>query len=288
MVWVIGANGMLGSELCEQLTASETPYTGTDVEVNILDIDAMHDFVQGKQIDIIVNCAAYTAVDKAEDEPEKTRQLNADAVGNIAEIAGELDVPVVHISTDYIFPGTDNRPLDETSAVGPESVYGKTKLQGEMFLKERWPKHYIIRTAWLYGKNGNNFVFTMLKLFKNKDRIQVVNDQFGAPTNAADLSQAIIAVIKDEKGMYGTYHFCNAGKTSWYEYAKTINRYATELAGAAYSCRIDPVTAADFGAKAPRPKFSLLSTEKYQQTFGRNVPEWEDSLKDFLSSVDLN
>ena len=287
MVWVIGANGMLGSELCEQLKSVEMPHIGTDVDVNILDIDAMRAFAQGKPVEIIANCAAYTAVDKAEDEPEKARQLNVDAVGNIAEIAGELDVPVVHISTDYVFPGTDDRPLDETSPVGPESVYGKTKLQGEILLKERWPKHYIIRTAWLYGKHGGNFVFTMLNLFKSKDRIQVVNDQFGAPTNAADLSRAIIAVINDEKGRFGTYHFCNGGRTNWYEYANMITGFAVELAGNKYACRIDPVSAAEFGAKAPRPKYSLLSTEKYKQVFRRTIPDWDASLNEFLCSIEL-
>ena len=287
MVWVIGASGMLGTELSEQLRVQGIPSIGTDVDVSILDVEAMRDFVRSKSISIIVNCAAYTAVDKAEDEPEKAYELNATAVGNMAEVAAEIDVPMVHISTDYVFPGNVDKPLLETDTTGPMSVYGKTKLSGEILLQKRWPKYYIVRTAWLYGKHGKNFVFTILGLLANKSRIRVINDQYGAPTNAVDLSRALLAIIKDKKQRYGTYHFCNGGRTTWYDFAKTIKHYAQECTGVAYSCDIEPISAASYGAKAPRPMYSLLCTDKYSRIFGKPIPEWDFSLRGFIDCVDF-
>ena len=195
MIWIIGCNGMLGQELTALCKEKHIDYTGTDRECDITDIEALRSYAKGKNPGWIVNCSAYTAVDKAEDEEPIALKINAAGAGNIASIAAECGAKLLHISTDYVFNGKGTHPYREEDPVGPVSAYGRTKLAGETLVEKNCPAHVIIRTAWLYGQHGNNFVHTMLRLFSEKDSLTVVSDQRGTPTWAYDLAQAITHII---------------------------------------------------------------------------------------------
>lgn len=286
MIWVIGAKGMLGTELCGQLEKAGLPFTGTDLEVDILDPDALKNFaVRTNKIDTIVNCSAYTAVDQAEEEAEKAFAVNARGAANIAETARELDAFLIHISTDYVFPGTEDRPLTEEDVPAPKSVYGKSKLAGEEEIRKRHKKHVIIRTSWLYGKHGKNFVFTMLRLMKERDELRVVNDQYGSPTNAADLAAAIITIILAEKKEYGVFHFSGSGKTTWRDFAGQIAESGHRLGILDRNVAVTGVSTAEYPTKAVRPAFSLMSTQKIMSVYKIDPPEWEESLEKFLKET---
>ena len=286
MIWVIGSKGMLGAELCDQLCLSGWDFVGTDLEVNILDAKALKQYaVCTSGINAIVNCSAYTAVDKAEDEKELAFAINAEGVKNIAAVAAEIGAVLIHISTDYVFPGTVDRPLLETDATGPTSVYGASKLRGEELMRDTWDKHIIIRTAWLYGKHGNNFVYSMLKLMNTKDRLTVVNDQFGSPTNAADLAKAIIDIISSEEITPGTYHYSGMGRTTWYDFACWIQKCAIESGIFEKKCDIDPVSSEQYPTKANRPRFSLLDSGKIERQYKILTRKWDTSVAEMLKQL---
>ncbi len=374
-VWVIGNRGMLGQELCRLFDREGVSYVGSDLEVSILDPEALLRFGQeafvlplqrneGQRQSFlsanpaplstqhappfwIVNCAAYTAVDKAEDEPEKCFALNAEGPRNIARVEEKLGAGLIHLSTDYVFDGSGMRedspvrvaredeasksytertgtgtkggydsfsepglgdklqigsarsgilsdravnsqgprPYREEDPVNPLGVYGKSKAVGEEAVRQSCTRAVILRTAWLYGKHGNNFVYTMLHLMKEREVVRVVNDQRGSPTWAADLARAILAIIQAPNPTYGIFHFTNGDECTWYEFAREIYRLGRELSLIPRECRIEPITTAEYPTKAKRPQYSVLSKEKIQRVYGVPVPPWKESLERFLTEL---
>jgi dTDP-4-dehydrorhamnose reductase len=282
-ILVTGANGQLGKEL--QVLA-----TGFDEfqflfvakeELNIADEAAIAKYFREHTINFCINCAAYTAVDKAEKEFESAFLINADAVANLAKICCTNKTQLIHISTDYVFDGTATQPYKETDTTNPVSIYGKSKLQGEVSAIKICPTAIIIRTAWVYSSFGNNFVKTMLRLMKQKESINVVNDQFGNPTYAADLAAAIMQIITSNqiKANSGIYHYSNAGITNWYEFAVAIKK----LTGS--NCIVNPITTAQYPTAAKRPVWSVLDTAKVKEVFTLSIPNWEDSLRKCLALI---
>ena len=280
-ILVTGANGQLGNEM--QVLASENlqhTYFFTDVqELDICDELAVYAYVSEHKIDIIVNCAAYTAVDKAEDNVELCDKLNNIAPGYLARAAQANGAAMIQVSTDYVFDGTAHIPYTEEEPTCPASVYGSTKLAGEQNVMDHCEKAMVIRTAWLYSIYGNNFVKTMIRLGQERDSLGVIFDQIGTPTYANDLAQAIFAAIN--KGVVrGIYHFSDEGVCSWYDFTIAIHR----LAGIA-SCKVKPLHTADYPAKAPRPHYSVLDKTKIKDTFGIEIPHWEESLKRCINQL---
>lgn len=282
MIWLIGNKGMLGSELAQVLAASGLEFAGSDREVNILDPEAIAGFTEGKKIEWIVNCAAYTAVEKAEDEVELCSRLNIDGPENIARAALALGARLIQISTDYVFDGSSTRPYREDDPVAPIGVYGRTKAEGEARVRAACPDHIILRTAWLYGTHGPNFVNTMLKLMRERDKIGVVADQRGTPTYAADLASAILSILRSPQPVYGTFHFTDLGETTWYEFAVAIQRLGREHGLLPHDCAIDPLTTAQYPTKVRRPAYSVLSKDKIVEAYGLKIPKWEESLQNYI------
>jgi len=289
MIWLIGNKGMLGTELSLLLEKENIKFSGTDREVDITDINALKEFTNKNSFDWIINCAAYTAVDKAEDDREFCRVLNAEGPYNIAVTARERGIKIIHISTDYVFNGKGDTPYKEDDVTDPIGVYGFTKRDGEKKLLEENKNSYIIRTAWLYGRHGNNFVHTMLRLMKGKESISVVNDQKGSPTWAYDLSKTIIEFIKQSSEgktiPFGVYHFTNEGEITWFDFAKEIYKQGRALGMLEKNCEVKPCTSADFPAKVTRPAYSVLDKTKIKNSLHITIPGWEKSLKDFLITI---
>jgi dTDP-4-dehydrorhamnose reductase len=285
MIWLVGNRGMLGTQVAEALAGAGLESVGTDRDVDILDPAALAAFAAGKKIDWIVNCAAYTAVDRAEDEPELCRALNARGPENLARTATAAGARLLHISTDYVFDGTGTRPYREDDPVSPKGVYGSTKAEGEERVRALCPEHVIVRTAWLYGKHGPNFVYTMLRLMGAKERIGVVADQRGTPTYAADLAEAIVAILRAPQVEYGTFHFSNLGETNWHEFALAIRRLGREYGILDRNCAVDALTTAQYPTKASRPAYSVLCKDKIQAVYGLAIPDWEKSLRGFFIDI---
>ncbi len=286
MIWIIGNQGMLGKELSRYFDEAGVPHVGSDREVSILDPAALRGFANQHKPDWIVNCSAYTAVDKAEEEESSAFALNRDGPAHIAEAAADLDIPFIHISTDYVFDGNSANPLTEDAPTGPQSVYGRSKLAGEEAVRSVTGRHFIIRTAWLYGEFGSNFVHTMLKLMESREGIKVVDDQQGSPTWARELARLIGVIVSTESTAYGTYHFSGEGECSWYAFAREIYRLGLEMRILASECEILPCSSAEFPTPARRPRYSLLSKEKVKREFGIEIPDWKDSLADFFATLD--
>ncbi|WP_319559798.1 dTDP-4-dehydrorhamnose reductase [Marispirochaeta sp.] len=282
MIWIIGNQGMLGKEVSRIFDEAGTAQVGSDREVSILDPAAMQSFAKEYRPAWIVNCSAYTAVDKAEEEQNAAFALNRDGPANIAKVARELDIPLIHISTDYVFDGSSPEPLREDAPTGPQSIYGKSKLAGEEAVRSTLDRHVIIRTAWLYGEFGANFVFTMLKLMSSRETIKVVDDQRGSPTWARELARLIAVIIAADSTAYGTYHFSGEGECSWYGFAREIYRLGREKGMLQSDCEIVPCSSAEFPTPARRPRYSLLSKEKVKRVFGIEIPDWKTSLNEFF------
>ena len=290
-ILITGANGQLGHEMRNVLAGNQrfhavfTDVAGDDITtLDITDEDAVEKMVADKAIDFIVNCAAYTAVDAAEDNEPLAARLNADAVGILARVAKRHGARMVHISTDYVFDGQSCIPYTEEMPTCPQSAYGRTKLDGErQLLNALGDDAVILRTAWLYSPYGKNFVKTMLSLGKDKPALKVVFDQVGSPTCARDLARAIVTVLSAEQWHGGIYHFSNEGVISWYDFTKAIHL----LAGIT-TCNVQPCHSDEFPAKAHRPAYSVLDKTKFKATFGVTVPYWLDSLEDTLHQLTTN
>ena len=280
-ILITGCNGQLGNEmqLLEQHHRQHT-YFNTDVqELDITNRESIERFVTENAIDGIVNCAAYTAVDKAEENAEMCQLLNATAPGYLAEAIGKRGGWMIQISTDYVFNGTNYRPYVETDPVCPNSVYGRTKLAGEEAVMAGCKQTVIIRTAWLYSTFGNNFVKTMIRLGKERQELGVIFDQIGTPTYARDLAVAIFEVI--EKGIIpGIYHFSNEGVISWYDFTKAIHRIAN-----INGCRVKPLHTSEYPTPASRPHYSVLDKTKIKQTYNIEIPYWETSLEECIKKL---
>lgn len=273
---ITGANGQLGSEMRRLGAVSPNNYIYTDVaELDITDAAAVAQFVKENAVNIIVNCAAYTNVDKAESDEPTAELINATAVANLAAAMKEVDGTLFHVSTDYVFGNEGNTPRTEDMPLNPLGVYGRTKLRGEQAIAETGCKAIIIRTAWLYSEFGNNFLKTMMRLTAEREQLNVVFDQVGTPTYAGDLALAIFSII--EGGLYagneGIYHFSNEGVCSWYD-------FATEIAMAAgnTACKVLPCHSDEFPSPVKRPSFSVLDKTKIKNTFAIEIPHWRDSM----------
>lgn len=282
-ILITGANGQLGSEMRRLGQVSPNNYFFTDVaELDITDTAAVGALFAAQKIDVVVNCAAYTNVDKAEDDEATADLLNHRAPGILAAAAREAGATLFHVSTDYVFDGNGPRPYREQDPTAPQSVYGRTKLAGERAVEASGCKYLIFRTAWLYSAYGNNFLKTMLRLTAERETLDVVFDQVGTPTYAADLALALFSII--EAGLYpgneGTYHFSDEGVSSWYD-------FAVEIAAAAGhdKCRVQPCHSSEFPSKVARPAFSVLDKTKLKQTFGIEIPHWRESMRECIEKL---
>lgn len=278
-ILITGCNGQLGNEL--QLLEKNYPqhtFFNTDVnELDITDAEAIGRYVDSNNIDIIINCAAYTAVDKAESNKELCKALNAEAPAYLAEAVAKRKGWMIQVSTDYVFDGTKCTPYVETDTPCPNSVYGSTKLDGEKAVERACSNTMIIRTAWLYSSFGNNFVKTMMRLGKEKEELNVIFDQIGTPTYARDLAVAIMAAV--EKGIVpGIYHFSNEGVISWYDFTKAIHRLSD-----INTCHVRPIHTAEYPTAASRPHYSVLDKTKIKQTYNIEIPYWEESLAECIN-----
>ena len=280
-ILITGCNGQLGNEM--QLLEKENPqhtYFNTDVaELDITDQNAIETFVNDHGIDGIVNCAAYTAVDKAEDHEALCTKLNAEAPAYLADAIGRRGGWMIQISTDYVFDGTQHTPYTEDADTCPNSVYGKTKLVGELNVQKFCEQSMIIRTAWLYSTFGNNFVKTMIRLGQEKTELGVIFDQIGTPTYARDLAVAIFAAI-NQGVVPGVYHFSNEGVISWYDFTKAIHR----IAGIT-TCHVRPLHTSEYPTPANRPHYSVVDKTKIKQTYNLEVPYWEESLAECIAKL---
>ncbi|SBV95721.1 dTDP-4-dehydrorhamnose reductase [uncultured Dysgonomonas sp.] len=280
-ILITGANGQLGNEIRRITGDSKNNYIFTDVaELDITDLDAIRQLAIGEKLSIIVNCAAYTNVDKAEDDYDMADLINNKAVRNIAVIAKETGATLIHVSTDYVFNGESCIPYQETCRTNPIGVYGKTKLAGELSIQEIGCKYLIFRTSWLYSQYGNNFVKTMQRLTSERDTLNVVFDQVGTPTYAADLASLIYKIIEEDiYHKQGTYHFSNEGVCSWYDFAKKICDLSENI------CDIQPCHSDEFPSKVRRPSFSVLDKTKVKETFNIKIPYWEESLTQCIKEL---
>lgn len=280
-ILITGANGQLGNEM-RMLAAGHPEYTYFFTDVEELDIcneQAVADYVQANDIDCIVNCAAYTAVDKAEENAELCDRLNHLAPGYLAKAAARRGAALIQISTDYVFDGTAHVPYREEAPTCPNSVYGRTKLAGEQLATSLCPRTMIIRTAWLYSTFGNNFVKTMLRLGREKEQLGVIFDQIGTPTYARDLARAIHAAMA--KGVpAGVFHFSNEGVCSWYDFTLAIHRLAGITA-----CRVRPLHTEEYPTPAKRPHYSVLDKTKIKETLAIEIPHWEESLRECVEQL---
>ncbi|MXO31941.1 dTDP-4-dehydrorhamnose reductase [Apibacter sp. B2912] len=276
-ILITGGDGQLGRSLKQRIKDKPLvnySFVFTDIqELDVLDEMFVKTYFFSNRFDYVINCAAYTAVDKAESDIEMAEKLNADAVKYLARASASQKATFIHISTDYVFSGEESTPRKEDDPVAPLGIYGQTKLNGEVFAQYYNPKTYIIRTAWLYSPFGNNFVKTMLKLFKEKEEINVINDQIGSPTNAFDLADAILTIIQNDIGAYGIYNYSNEGECSWYQFSEEIKKINKS------KIKINPILTSDYLTPAKRPRYSLLDKTKIKNTFGISIPDWKDSLK---------
>jgi dTDP-4-dehydrorhamnose reductase len=285
-ILITGANGQLGNEI-RTLTDdySEFHFSFIDIEdLDLTDAGKVSGYIAENQFHYIINCAAYTAVDKAEEDEETACKINRDAVMYLAKAANKANAKIIHISTDYVFDGKADKPYRENQPVNPQSVYGKSKLEGENVLAMYCPESIIIRTAWLYSSFGNNFVKTMIRLGKEKDTLNVVSDQIGTPTYAKDLAKAVLDIIcwieRKENLPVGIFHYSNEGEISWYNFAVKIY----ELAGIK-NCKITPVPTTAYPTKAQRPMYSVLDKHKITQTFQLKIPDWKTSLQRCINEL---
>ncbi len=285
-ILVTGANGQLGSELKECVKSMVGfEFLFTDVaELDITNAAQVKDFCERHKPNFIINCAAYTAVDKAETEQELAMLLNATAVKNLAEAAAHVQAYLVHVSTDYVFDGKNFEPYKEADKVNPQSEYGRTKLRGEEFALA-YSRSMVIRTSWLYSTFGNNFVKTMLRLGAEKPTLNVVFDQIGTPTNAADLASCITNIIEKvysgkREFVSGVYHYSNEGVCSWYDFAREIMEQGKR------PCQVFPIETKDYPTPAKRPHYSVLNKAKIKEIYGVEIPYWKDSLRKYIAQID--
>ena len=281
-VLVTGAKGQLGTDVMEQLTANNIEAVGIDrEELDIVDKKACEEFFEKanaeKRIDAVIHCAAYTAVDKAEDEQELSYNINALGTENIALACKKFDMKLMYISTDYVFNGQGERPWEPDDEREPLNVYGKTKYEGELFVEKLSDKYFIVRIAWVFGIAGHNFIKTMLKLAKERDSLTVVDDQIGSPTYTADLSKLLVSMIQTDK--YGRYHATNEGYCSWYEFAKEIFKVA------GVEIDVKPVDSSAYPAKAKRPANSRMEKSKLDEMGFKRLPSWQDATRRYIEEL---
>ncbi|MDD4832896.1 MAG: dTDP-4-dehydrorhamnose reductase [Clostridia bacterium] len=291
-ILIVGCYGQLGRELTEILNSGmadigkiDDRYIGAEVtgaDIDTLDVTSefsLNNYFENLRPDIVFNCSAYTNVDKAEEDEKTAYAVNATGCLNLAKACNSCGAKLVSVSTDYVFDGEKTTPYVETDTPNPKTVYGLTKLQGEIFIAQNLKEHFIVRTAWLYGKQGKNFVRTMLRLGKERDSVTVVNDQYGCPTYANDLAYHMLKIALTEH--YGIYHCVNNGVCSWYDFAKEI-MYKAKL-----NCVVKPITSEEYGAKVKRPRFSALENDRLRKTVGDQMRKWDEALDSFLKEIEI-
>lgn len=277
-ILVTGVKGQLGYDVVNELEKRGIEAVGVDIEeMDITDGASVDRVIRQASPDAVIHCAAYTAVDAAEENEALCRRVNADGTRNIAQVCKALDIKMIYISTDYVFSGQGERPWEPGDEREPQSVYGQTKYEGELAVQELLKKYFIVRIAWVFGVNGKNFVKTMLKLSENHDTITVVNDQFGSPTYTYDLARLLVDMVLTEK--YGVYHATNEGSCSWYDFACAIFKEA------GIPMTVKPVSTAEYGAKANRPANSRMSKEKLTENGFERLPAWQDALRRYLDII---
>ena len=280
-ILVIGAGGQLGQ--CLKAVAGKRNISNIvfpiEQEANILNKDVLINLLKREQPAFVINCAAYTAVDKAEDEQELCKAINETGALNLAEACLVSNTTLIHVSTDFVFEGNEVKLLKEDDLAKPINVYGQTKLDGELALAKVLPQHYIIRTSWLYSEYANNFVKTMLKLGAERDELNIIADQVGTPTYAIDLANAIFDIISLNNQQYGTYHYSNEGVTSWFDFATAIFSISNT------TVKINPIPGSLYPTKATRPAFSVMDKSKIKSTFNLSIPYWRDSLVECLKEL---
>ncbi|SHK51807.1 dTDP-4-dehydrorhamnose reductase [Desulforamulus aeronauticus] len=275
-ILIVGAHGMLGKDLAETLKTKHTLLLSSRNNLDITDLKSCRDYISQAKPDLIINCAAYTQVDKCEEEIELAYKVNALGPRNLAVISNEQNIPLVQISTDYVFDGTKGTNYLEDDTKNPLSIYGKSKSLAEDYIMALLNKFYIIRTSWLFGEHGNNFIKTMLQIGKTRDSLAVVNDQFGSPTYTRDLAQAIADLIEETR--YGIYHITNSGYTNWYEYTKDI----FTLSG--YNVTVRPISTEEFNRPAPRPKYSVLNNRLWQLEGFTPLRPYQEAVKEYIEN----
>jgi dTDP-4-dehydrorhamnose reductase len=276
---------MLGHEVVAECKRLGMDLFDSDAEVDISDAIALRDFVEGKDVGFIINCAAYTAVDRAEQETDIAFRINSTGAGNLAKVAKRLDAGLIHVSTDYVFDGRSDRPYRVNDEPSPVSAYGQSKLEGERAVLSANPAAAIVRTEWLYGRGGSNFVATMLKLMGSRDEIRVVDDQRGSPTLADDLARAIVGMMSSQKGASGIYHFTNSGDTTWFGFASRIYEIASKRGLINREVRLVPIATADYPLPATRPAYSVLDCSRLAEEFGIVARPWDEALEDYLKGL---
>lgn len=278
-VLVTGVKGQLGFDVVNELTKRGMEAVGVDIEeMDITDAASVDKVIKAAAPDAVIHCAAYTAVDAAEENEAVCRKVNADGTRNIAKVCKELDIKMIYISTDYVFSGQGERFWEPEDEREPQSVYGRTKYEGELAVQELLEKYFIVRIAWVFGINGKNFIKTMLNLAKTRDTVTVVNDQFGSPTYTYDLAKLLVDMVQTEK--YGIYHATNEGICSWYEFACAIFKEA------GIEMKVVPVSSAEYAAKAKRPYNSRMSKDKLEENGFDRLPTWQDALKRYLAALE--
>ena len=314
MLWLIGCKGMLGREFAYRLSEKKIPFVATGSEVDIADAEKLDAFIgkiesasfyasrdvkKDNKIDWIINCAAYTAVDKAEDEAENAYRTNCTGALNVARTARARSAKLVHISTDYVFDGKERTPYTEDALKSPINAYGKTKAESEDLIAQSMTQYYIIRTSWLYGSGARNFVYTMMRAMNERESVSVVNDQRGTPTFCGDLVSAVIKLIKKETeatslfgkksaAPYGIYHFSNSGEATWFDFAQAIYTFGKKYGRITKDCSVRPCSSAEYETKAMRPPYSVLDCTKIETELGTKIPSWRSSLERFIKSERFN
>lgn len=279
-VLVTGANGQLGTDLMNELAKRGLEGVGVDVEeMDITDADACKKVISAAGVDAVIHCAAYTAVDAAEDNVELCRKINGEGTRNVAQACRDADVKMMYISTDYVFDGQGSRPWEPDDERHPLNVYGETKYEGELAVEELLERYFTVRIAWVFGVAGKNFIKTMLRLGKERGAVSVVDDQIGSPTYTYDLARLLVDMVQTDK--YGRYHATNEGLCSWYEFAKEIFRQAGMS-----DVKVTPVSSDEFPAKATRPSNSRMSKEKLTENGFELLPTWQDALGRFLGEIE--
>lgn len=273
-----GTGGQVGHDVCKVLAAHGVEHQGVDVQnFDITDEEAVREYITAYRPDAVIHCSAWTAVDRAEDEPEQCRAVNVGGARNIAAACKEIGAKMLYISTDYVFPGTGGQFYEPDDPTNPLSVYGKTKLEGELAVRELMDRYFIVRTSWVFGKNGNNFVKTMLRLAERQTEITVVCDQIGSPTYTVDLATLLCGMIETER--YGVYHATNEGICSWAEFAREIFRLAGKRV------KVNAVPTSTYPTRAARPLNSRMSKDKLEQAGFSRLPQWQDALTRYLKEL---
>lgn len=277
-VLVTGVKGQLGFDVVNELEKRNIEAVGVDIEeMDITDAESVDNVIREAAPDAVIHCAAYTAVDAAEDNEELCRKVNAEGTQNIANVCKALDIKMIYISTDYVFDGQGERPWEPEDERGPLSVYGQTKYEGELAVQNTLDKYFIVRIAWVFGINGKNFVKTMLRLAETHKKLTVVNDQYGSPTYTYDLARLLVDMVLTEK--YGVYHATNEGICTWYEFACEIFKQA------GVEMEVAPVSSDEYPAKAKRPENSRMSKDKLEANGFERLPSWQDALKRYLEII---